>query len=164
VAGELQTLLVESGLQQQRDRAHFAQAAATEAVRRAELDVAAALQEAPLGPHNKRLELARARLLRAQQDLAEASISARATTARLALRFDVIDPGRRPPVLSRRAVLGGAFATSLLLGLLALALLAGAFDPRVLDAADLASLGAPVLGRFPALPGARDARAATQTE
>jgi hypothetical protein len=164
IAGELQALLVDSGLQQQRDRARSGQAAAAEAVRRAELDVSAALQEAPLGPHNKRLELARARLLRAQQDQAEASISVTATTARQALRFDVIDPGRRPPVPNRKAVLVGSFVTALLLGLLALALLAGAFDRRVLDAHDLADLGAPLLGRFPALPSARDGRNSPQTE
>jgi hypothetical protein len=164
VARELQEMLVDSGLQQQRDRAKSGQAAAAEAVRGAELDVAAAQRDALPGVHDKRLEMARARLLLAQQNLAEASITVTATTARLALRFDVIDPGRRPPVPNRRAVLVGAFATALFLGLLALALLAGAFDPRVLNAGDLADLGVPLLGRFPVLPPARDGRAATQSE
>jgi len=47
--------------------------------------------------------------------------------------------------------------------LLAFSLLAGAWDPRVLDLQDLARLGAPVLGHFPRLGKARDARAASES-
>jgi hypothetical protein len=159
VAHELQALLVESGLQQQRDRSHSAQEAAAQVVREAELEVSAALQDGG-GMRTKRLDLAQARLSKAQAELADATVSTTAATARLALRFDVIDPGRRPSVPSRRVVLGSAFATALLLGLLAFSLLAGAYDPRVLDVDDLARLGAPVLGRFPALGKAHDSRAA----
>jgi hypothetical protein len=50
-----------------------------------------------------------------------------------ALRFDVINPGRLPPQLDRRAYLGESFVGALLLALILLALLAGASDGRVLD-------------------------------
>lgn len=155
VANELKGLLVDSGLERQRERARSAHEAATAAVKRAELDVTAAMVEDP-GGRNKRLEMARARLLRAQQDQAEASITSRATTERQALRFDVIDPGRFPPRVDRRTLLTGTFATSLFLSLLAFAMLSGAYDPRVLDLEDLAELGPPVMGRVPRLVPARD--------
>jgi hypothetical protein len=67
------------------------------------------------------------------------------------LKFDVVDPGQAP---TPRTLNVGRTVT-LLLGFLllfipALALLAGAFDPRVLDRADLAATpGAVVLGRLP---------------
>jgi hypothetical protein len=159
MAHELQTLLVDSGLQRQRDVAHSTQEAAAKVVRGAELDLAAALQDSG-GMRNKRVDAAQGRLLRAQQELAEASVGARASSARLALRFDVIDPGRRPSIPSRRAVLMEAFTTTLFLSLLAFSMLAGAYDPRVLNLDDLGRLGAPVLGRFPALSRARDTQAA----
>jgi hypothetical protein len=48
--------------------------------------------------------------------------------------------------------------------LLAGALLAGVFDPRVIDVDDLSSLGTEVLGRLPAAPSTRraDAREAAR--
>jgi hypothetical protein len=155
VANELKGLLVDSGLERQRDRARWAHEAATAAVKRAELDVTAAMMEDP-GGRNKRLEMARARLLRAQQEQAEAGIASRATAERLALRFDVIDPGRFPPRVDRRTLLAGNFATALFVSLLAFAMLSGAYDPRVLDVEDLSDLGPPVLGHVPRLVAARD--------
>jgi hypothetical protein len=156
VANELKALLADSGLERQRDRARWAAEAATTAVRRAEVDVSAALRDTTPGVRDKRLEMAKDRLQRAQQEQAEAALASRATTERLALRFDTIDPGRRPAVLDRRTVIAGTFTTALFLCLFILALIAGAYDPRILDAEDLAALGAPLLGRFPALGTARD--------
>jgi hypothetical protein len=155
MANELEGLLVDSGLERQRETARREQEGAAAAQRRAESDVSEAQRESP-GGRDKRLEAARARLLAAQQGTAETSITARAAASRLALRFDVIDPGRVPPRVDRRALMTSSFATTLTLGLLALGLLAGAYDPRVLDLDDLAGLGLPVLGRVPALGAARD--------
>jgi hypothetical protein len=164
VANELKALLADSGLERQRDRARSAAEAATMAVRRAELDVSAALRDTLPGVRDKRLEAARARLQLAQQDQAEAALASRATNERLALRFETIDPGRRPSLIDRRTLILGTFTTALFLGLLILALVAGAYDPRVLDAEDLAALGAPLLGRFPTLGTARDGQLAGQAE
>ena len=55
---------------------------------------------------------------------------------------------RTDMVMCRRKMLGVA-------GVVAAALLAGAFDPRVLDADDLVSLGTDYLGRLPPLAAAR---------
>ncbi len=68
---------------------------------------------------------------------------------RLALRFEVADPGQRP-VAGGETMAFVAWLTALMCLLLAAAgLIAGAFDPRVLDRQDLLDVGVDVLGRVP---------------
>ena len=51
---------------------------------------------------------------------------------------------------------------NLAIALLAACVLAGAFDPRVVDAGDLSVVGVPLLGRLPSLPGPPDRVRQTQ--
>jgi hypothetical protein len=68
------------------------------------------------------------------------------------LRFELVDPGQYPGDQFRSPL---SLIVSALLAfpgaLLAAALLAGAFDPRVLDSQDLMAMGVVVLGRVDAV-------------
>ena len=75
----------------------------------------------------------------------------RLTEKLVGLRFELVDPGRMPVVAGKRALVTGFFATFAAL-LVAAALLAGAFDPRVLGGDDLEALRIPLLGELPPLP------------
>ena len=101
------------------------------------------------GVPNPALESARRRLLAAQQRAQDATIGLRALGEQHVLKFEVVDPGRVPPRPNRVQMAIQTFMITLLLALLAGWLLSGAFDPRVLDEADVADLGMPLLGRLP---------------
>jgi hypothetical protein len=91
--------------------------------------------------------------LRATQALAAAAqLGVRAAEEQQALRVELVDPGQVPAVATKSAVIGDGLVT-FALALLAACLLAGAFDPRVIDGGDLTGLGVPMLGRLPVLPG-----------
>ena len=57
------------------------------------------------------------------------------------------------PTLATKEALVSDGLVTLALTLLAACLLAGAFDPRVIDAGDVTGLGVPLLGRLPLRPG-----------
>jgi len=101
------------------------------------------------GVPNPALESARRRLLAAQQRVQDATIGLRALGEQHVLKFEVVDPGRVPARPNPVQVAIQTFVVTLLLALLAGWLLSGAFDPRVLDEADVADLGMPLLGRLP---------------
>jgi hypothetical protein len=110
------------------------------------------------GPNAQLVEMRR-RLLSAQQRVEEASIALRALGQEQMLRFEVADRGRVPPRPNPVRVGVKTFIVTSALGLLAAWLLAGAFDPRVLDETDVVDLGMPVMGRLPRIapqPGRGD--------
>jgi hypothetical protein len=77
-----------------------------------------------------------------------ARLAREALEANQSLRFELVDPGQYPGDQFRSPlglVLSGLLA--LPFALFAAALLAGAFDPRVLDARDLSAMGVVILGR-----------------
>jgi hypothetical protein len=88
----------------------------------------------------------------AQEADVAAQLALRAVAERQTLRLNVVSPGRKPERVDRTTTLVTGFVTMLLVMLLLTALLAGAFDPRVLEAEDLVQSGLGLLGRFPALP------------
>jgi hypothetical protein len=95
---------------------------------------------------------AMARLVKeTEAQAAAARLGLRAAEEQQALRFELVDPGRIPTPVGRAKLVRDAFVTLAVL-LLVACLLAGAFDPRVLDAGDLAAAGVPLLGRLPSLP------------
>jgi hypothetical protein len=80
-----------------------------------------------------------------------ARLAREALEANQSLRFELVDPGQYPGDQFRSPL--GLVVSGLLalpFGLFAAALLAGAFDPRVLDARDLAAMGVVILGRVEA--------------
>jgi hypothetical protein len=83
---------------------------------------------------------------------AESGLTRRALEANQGLRFELVDPGQYPGDQFRSPL---SLIVSTLLAfpaaLLAAALLAGAFDPRVLDSQDLMAMGVVVLGRVDAV-------------
>jgi len=90
-----------------------------------------------------------------QADIATtADLRVRAAHEKQGLHFDLVDPGRVPKDTSIASFMGDAVLTFILL-LLSASLLIGAFDPRVLDAGDLAIIGVPPIGRLPPLPDPR---------
>ncbi|HXJ23004.1 MAG TPA: hypothetical protein VMT03_22485 [Polyangia bacterium] len=103
-------------------------------------------------------EMARKRALIAQDRLRAAVVAAtdtsltdRASEEKEVLRFDVIDSGRVPPLKSR-SYWAGRMLGVLAAGLLIACLIAGAFDPRILDRTDLSEAGLKVLCEAPPLP------------
>jgi hypothetical protein len=103
-------------------------------------------------------ELTRRRSMMAQERLRAAVVAAtnatladRASEEKEVLHFDVIDAGRVPPLTSS-AYLAARMLGVLAVGLLATCLIAGAFDPRILDRADLSAAGLTVLAEAPPLP------------
>jgi hypothetical protein len=105
-----------------------------------------------------RLKPAVERFAEAQKEEAAAALALRALEGHQGLGFEVVDPGRVPRLVDRRAVTINAFLFALFGALVAGSLLAGVFDPRVLGAEDLAALGVDVLGRVPRLPSIRRPR------
>jgi hypothetical protein len=83
-----------------------------------------------------------------------AEIGERAGAEQQLLRFEMVDPGIVPARVPRASRVRGV-ASTVLLSALVLGLLAGAFDPRVLDPGDLEAVGVASIGHFPGL----DARA-----
>jgi len=93
------------------------------------------------------------RLRTTQVGAAQANLGLRATEEQQAIRFELVDPGRMPTAITKASLVGDG-AVTLAIVLLAAFLLAGAFDPRVIDPDDLVGLGISMLGRLPPLPAA----------
>jgi hypothetical protein len=91
------------------------------------------------------------RLKETEARAAAAQLGLRAVEEQQTLRFELIDPGQVPRPAGRASLIGDALLT-LGLSLLVAFSLAGAFDPRVIDAGDLTGIGVPLLGRLPLLP------------
>jgi hypothetical protein len=151
VARELAELVVESALGGQRDVRRREREVAALVAGKADVDLQAILRQgAP--PLSARVEGARGRLMEARQRATAAELALRALEEQQAFRVDVIDPGRVPRRHDPVAAALSAFAWAALALSGAALLLAGAFDPRVLDGGDLAPLGLAVLGHLPPLP------------
>jgi hypothetical protein len=153
VTHELVDLLIDSELAQQRAALRREQAGAESAVEEA----AAHVDDGALVG----FEAVHTRLHAADERAAQARIAARAAEQGQSLRFELVDPGRMPAVVGKRALVTGFFATFAAL-LVAAALLAGAFDPRVLGGHDLEALRIPLLGELPPLPGVQPPKQATE--
>lgn len=151
IVHELDDLVIGSALEGQRAGLEREAAAAAESLRRAQDDLTRALREDPAGT-DPRVRAARERWRKAQTDSAAATTDVHAGTARQALRFDLVDPGRKPEDQKDFEPLVDRFIVSFLAAIIAAWLLAGAFDPRVLDADDVEMAGVSVLGRLPLPP------------
>jgi hypothetical protein len=81
----------------------------------------------------------------------EVALASRAGEDDQTLRFDVIDIGTAPPLHTRSFFLQ-QLAGNLLATLLGGWLLAGTFDPRILERGDIEALGLTPIGELPALP------------
>jgi hypothetical protein len=156
VARDLAELIVRSasGL----DAAEIAreQAAAAAALKKAEAEIDSVIAAGGSEPGadelmRKRSMLARDRLRAAVVAATDATLANRASEEKEVLHFDVADPGRVPPLQSRGYLIGRTLGV-LAVGLLVACLIAGAFDPRVLDRVDLSADGIAVIGEAPALP------------
>lgn len=146
VTHELADLLIDSALARQRAALLREQAGAEEAVDRA-------AQHAD-DTAVSRSEAVHIRLHTADERAVQARLAARAAEQGQTLRFELVDPGRMPAVVGKRAIVIGFFPTFAAL-LVAAALLAGAFDPRVLGGPDLQALRIPLLGELPPLPAGK---------
>ena len=153
VAHDLAELIIGSTLSGQREAITRVEAAAESALDEAKAEPPA---EGPSGlgpvlPEGSGPAAIRARLRASEQGVAEAQLSLHAAEEQQTLRFEMVNPGRipTPPTMSSRLA-GGVEA--LIVALLAAGLLAGAFDPRVLDKEDVGSLGLVPLGHLPQLP------------
>jgi len=151
VVQELSTMVVESTLGEQRASLEREQAAARTAVSKAEAGYADAKRADPTGLDPRTLSAQTQQSL-AQQRLATATLALHALNEKQVLRFQVVDPGQVPAARSTGRSIAFGLAATLLATLLGGALLAGAFDPRVLDAEDLAGVGLGTLGEVPELP------------
>jgi hypothetical protein len=144
VTHELVDLLIDSEMAQERAALRREQAGAESVVEQAEAHVDDGALAPTQGVH--------IRLQAADERAARARLAARAAEQGQSLRVELVDPGRMPAVVGKRALVTGFFATFAAL-LAAAALLAGAFDPRVLGGHDLEALHIPLLGELPPLPG-----------
>ncbi|MES1210351.1 MAG: hypothetical protein ABUS79_30810 [Pseudomonadota bacterium] len=104
-----------------------------------------------------RAEAARQNLRAAVAAATNARLATRANEEHESLRFDLADAGRLPPRRTTSAFVRNV-AELLLLALFGTCLLAGAFDPRVLDRGDVIGLGLTVLAEAPRLPAGRTKR------
>jgi hypothetical protein len=150
VAQELAALVIGSTMAGQRATLEADLAGARAEATRAAEAVTALEGQAGIGP-NTQLQVARQRLLTTQQRVEDASVALRALGQQQVLRFEIADRGRPQPRPNPVRVGIKTFLVTSVLALLAVWLLAGAFDPRVLDEADVAATGLPVLGRLPRL-------------
>jgi len=142
VTNLLADLLIDSALERQR-AAVLRQKAGAESVE------SAAQQE---GDRSVATSSAAAERIRTTQAAAAAArFGVRAAEEQQTLRFELVDPGQVPTAVTRSEQAGDATVTFAIL-LLVASLLAGAFDPRLLDADDLAHIGIPLVGRLPPLP------------
>jgi hypothetical protein len=91
------------------------------------------------------------RLRQADQDAAMAQLSLHGARQQQTLHFEVVDSGTLPKIPSKAAEVVGAIVV-LFTALLGVWILAGAFDPRVLDSRDLSECGVMPLASLPALP------------
>lgn len=146
VAHELADLLIDSALARQRAALMREQAGAASAVESAQLS--SGDSTLPGDAVLDRLKAAEAKAANARLDL-------RAAQEQQSIRFEMVDPGRIPARVTRASLIGQSIAT-LVIALVAAALLAGAFDPRVIDGGDIGPLGLALLGRLPGLPDPPD--------
>jgi len=151
VAQELAQLVIGATMAGQRAAAEADLQVATAEVTRAAALVNTLEHQPTTGP-NAPLAQARQRLLSAQQRADDASVALRALVQQQVLHFEIADKGRVPARPDAVQVGIKTFVVTALLALLAGCMLAGAFDPRVLDETDVTDLWLPVLGRLPALP------------
>jgi hypothetical protein len=143
IAHALADLLIDSALARQRAALLRESAGARSAVEAAQAD------SDDTSVADDRFEAAR--LKETEAKAAAAQLGLRAAEENQSLRVELTDPGQLPKVQSRATLVGDALVT-FAIALAAALLLAGAFDPRVIDTGDLASLGVPLLGRLPVLP------------
>jgi hypothetical protein len=148
---ELGELLIGSALEGQRLGLEREAAATGELLRQAQEDLTRLVRDDPTGT-DPRVQAARERWRAAQSAATTATMAIRAASARQTLRFDLVDPGRKPEPQSDLEPLISRFFVSFLAAIMAGWLLAGAFDPRVVEAEDLDSIDLPVLGQLPLLP------------
>jgi hypothetical protein len=149
----LADLAIDSALARQRAALLREQVGAESAVERAQLntdDTTAADIRSLVG-----------RLKETEARAASARLGLRAAEEQQGLRFELVDPGRMPSPVTKAALASDAIVT-FAIALLAACVLAGAFDPRVVDAGDLSVVGVPLLGRLPPLPGPPDRVRQTQ--
>jgi hypothetical protein len=156
VARDLAELIVRSTLNLQKQAAEREAAGSALALRQAEGALAAREDEQEKADSGSShfdpiLEQARGRLDAMVAMAADARLAKSADRHRQTLAFDLVDAGRLPQPPSSTAVAAGV-AGRLVVGFLAGLLLAGAFDPRVLDRDDVVELGLVPLGRTPRLP------------
>jgi hypothetical protein len=145
VAHDLATLVIDSALARQRATSLREQAGAESAVDRAE--------EHADDTDTAGIQSVHERLQTADQQAAGAALAAHAAEQGQGLRFEMVDPGQIPAVASRRGLVID-FLTIFAVALVAACILAGAFDPRIIGAADLRALQIPLLGTLPGLPAA----------
>jgi hypothetical protein len=154
VARELGDLVIGSTVGRQKEMLERQQAAALAAATEADKQFLEAARSDPM-LYDIRTRAARDRAALTKQRLEGAMLALRALGEKQALRFEVVDPGEVAVRVRKSSLLLSTFLWALFSSLLGGVLLAGAFDPRVLDAKDLEVLGVPPLGRFPALPARR---------
>jgi hypothetical protein len=143
IAHALADLLIDSAMARQRAAMVREAAGAASAVESAEA------QSDDTTAADKRSDVQRLKDTEARA--AAARLGLRAVEEQQGVRFELIDPGQVPRPTSRASLFGDALLT-LALSLLVAFSLAGAFDPRVIDASDLTGMGVPLLGRLPLLP------------
>lgn len=143
VAQELADLLTGAEVARQQRSAQRRAAAAELESRSVESRAGAARPSKPGSPESEGL---RTRTESALRKGVEARWALRALQEHQALRFDVVDPGRRPVRKQGIEAITASFLVGLLLLGVAAMLIAGAFDPRVLDASDLRTMDIDVLG------------------
>jgi hypothetical protein len=154
VAHALDELLVNQTMSGQRESLERKDTAARDSLQKAQEDFARMSHEG-LPERDERLVRARDRWRHAEAMAAATGVALRGASARQQLRFDVVEPGRKPDLVNRPMQALIRFLASLGGGLLVGWLLFGAFDPRVVEAGDLEGIGIPVLGEFPKLPFGR---------
>jgi hypothetical protein len=154
IARELADLLVNQAVARQRALATREQAAARSLIEHATADVDSS--PAPDKAGEGRLRAAEARA-------AGAGMAAAAAEDDQVLRFQIVDQGRVPTASRTKEGVAAHAVLTLFAMLAAAGLLAGAFDPRVLDPDDLAELELPLLGLLPSQPTRHPARSGPDT-
>jgi hypothetical protein len=160
IAKELSDMVITSTLGRQKELLERERDALALQAGKAESDLAELARGDPMAL-DFRTRAARDRVAAAKHDLTAATIALDALSEQQALRFEVADPGRVPVRADLLPALLATFFSTLFAMLIGGMLLAGAFDPRVLDVQDLAALNVTVLARLPPLPARSrpDARA-----
>jgi hypothetical protein len=151
IAQELADLVAGSTIAVQRASLKADLQGAMDAAANAAREANAIEEQKIVGP-NIQLDMARQRLLAAQQKVQDVTLALRALEQQQGVRFEISERGKVPRRVNRAEVGTKAFVTWLLLGLVGGWMLAGAFDPRVLDEADVTDVGMPILGRLRTAP------------
>lgn len=154
MARELAELIVSSASTTRSERLAQLEAATEAALRQAQGNLDDDGDDGPVTIAQRHAaELARSRLQAAISAAANATLASHAGEQAQALRFEVVDPGQEPHARTRQMAVTD-FIAGTVVTLLALWLLAGAFDPRVMDGRDLSDLDITVLAETPPLPRA----------